>query len=93
MPRYSARTLRYNMPGFIGGKEVASKATDSELIRLARLQDKVASLHNRLLGSFYRMPRYAKQKAKIERQLKSAKQQVASLQKKIKARKTVKAKL
>ena len=93
MAKYSAKTLRYSMPGIIGGKEVAEKATYSELMRLARLQDKVANLHNRLLERFYKMPQYAKKRATIERQLKATKQQVAGLQKRIKARKTIKVKL
>ncbi len=42
--------IRKYAPGFIGGKEVAEKATDEEIIALARLQDAIARTHNLLRG-------------------------------------------
>ncbi len=35
--------------GYIGGKEVAAKATDGEVVQLVNYQDEIARLHNRIV--------------------------------------------
>ena len=43
----SAEFIRDYIPGFIGGKEIADKATDKEIEFLAARQDEANRLHNK----------------------------------------------
>lgn len=40
--------IRKYYPGFIGGKEIADKANDAEIVALVEWTDKAVSLSNRL---------------------------------------------
>lgn len=42
-------SVKETAPGYIGGKQVATKATDSEISFLVKLNDEAAKMHNSLL--------------------------------------------
>ncbi len=63
MSKYNADYIRKSIPGFVGGKEIADKATDIELCILAECPDKLAELHNTGLE-------YKKREARILKQIK-----------------------
>ena len=42
----TAQLIREIAPGYIGGRELAAKATDSEVLWLTQQSDKVARLRN-----------------------------------------------
>lgn len=44
-----AHQIRTTASGYIGGQEVAEKATDGEVLQLAKRQNKIGTLHNQLL--------------------------------------------
>ena len=82
-----AAFIRNNAQGYVGGEVITKRATDSELVRLARLQDKVGQIHNLLRERYWDLPQYRKRKASLQRQSKTAQQQIRVLQSKIRRRK------
>ena len=85
--RTRAKFIRGHASGYVGGESVTKRATDSELVKLARLQDKVGQIHNLLREKYMSLPQYRKKKAYYQRQAKVAQQEIKALQAKIKRRK------
>jgi hypothetical protein len=52
--RYNISLVRKHCPGYIGGKRIAKKATDNEVVLILQLQDKISTLHNRHIAPINR---------------------------------------
>ena len=63
-----AEQVRQYAPGYVGGEEIASRATDEQLEKLIELLDKKADLYNRHIAPI--MKEVEKMKSTIKRQKK-----------------------